>query len=69
MGGKTPFEKLREVHDGLLNLNVVNFPVITLESLASRVHSAFSWLTNFEPLYLLPFGGKYLLVRCRVYPI
>jgi len=44
---------------------VVNFPVITLESLASRVHSAFSWLTNFEPLYLLPFGGKYLLVRCR----
>ena len=42
MGGKTPFEKLREVHDGLLNLNVVNFPVITLESLASRVHSAFS---------------------------
>jgi len=42
----------------------VNFPVITLESLASRVHSAFSWLTNFEPLYLLLFGGKYLLVRC-----
>ena len=58
------YNKLKEVHDGLTNMNVVNFPVITLEELTAMVHSDFFWLTNFEPLSLLLHGGKYLRERC-----
>ena len=64
MGGKTPLEKLKEAHDGLMNLNVVNFPVITLESLCKKVFSAISWLEGFKPLSILLSGGNYLRVRC-----
>jgi len=60
-----PYEKLKEVHDGLINMNVVNFPVITLEELTAMVHSAFFWLTSFEPLSLLLHGGNYLHGRCH----
>jgi len=52
------------VHDGLINMNVVNFPVITLEELTAMVHSTFFWLTSFEPLSLLLHDGNYLRGRC-----
>ena len=64
--GSTPLDKLKEVHSGLINMNVVNFPVITLEELTSMVHSDFFWLTSFEPLSLLLHGGKYLRGRCPI---
>jgi len=67
MRGSTPLDKLKEVHDGLINMNVVNFPVITLEELTAMVHSAFFWLTSFEPLSLLLHGGRCLRGRCRFY--
>ena len=51
--GSASLDKLKEVHDGLINMNVVNFPVIMLEELTAMVHSAFFWLTSFEPLSLL----------------
>ena len=65
MEGKTPMEKLEEVHDGMINKNVVNFPVITLEELSKKVNSAVMWLSRFDPLSYLLLGGKYLRVRCR----
>ena len=45
MGGKTPLEKLEEVHDGLINKKVVEFPVVMLERLSEKVRSAVLWLT------------------------
>lgn len=65
MGGKTPLEKLEEVHDGMINKNVVNFPVITLEELSKEVDSAVMWLSKFKPLSHLLLSGKYLRVMCQ----
>jgi len=59
-------EKLEEVHDGMINKNVVNFPVITFEELSKKVNSAVMWLSRFEPLSYLLLGSKYLRVRCHV---
>ena len=66
MGGKTPFEKLEEVWDGMINKNVVNFPVIVLEELCKEVTSAVLWLSRFKPLSHLPQGGKYLPAKCPI---
>ena len=65
MNGKTPFEKLEEVWDGLINKNVVNFPVIVLEKLCREVTSAVLWLSKFKPLSYLLQGGKYLRTKYR----
>ena len=64
MGGKTPLEKLKEVHDGLINLNVVNFPVLLLEEVQYIVKSGVLWLTRSHVIKPLFKGGKYLPDRC-----
>ncbi len=66
MGGKTPFEKLEEVWDGMINKGVVDFPVITLEWLGSRVASAVGWFSKYRPLSLILQGGKYLPSAMRI---
>jgi len=65
MGGKTPLEKLEEVHDGLINLNVVNFPVLLLEEVQYIVKSGVLWLTRSHVIKPLFKGGKYLPDRCH----
>ena len=69
MGGKTPFEKLEEVWDGMINKGVVDFPVITLEWLSNRVVSAVGWLSKYRPLSLILQGGKYLHAKCHSFYI
>ncbi len=63
MKGKTPFEKLEEIHNRPINKNVVNFLVLMLKDLINVTKAVFGRLSNMNTLNLFI---KWSVSTCQV---